>query len=68
MSPFLQKVWLVELKIQNLSLLLNWLQGFEAVVQCVEKLVELMGSFELGLGMNTPTRLYRDQILGMDHP
>ena len=58
----------MELKIQNLSLLLNWLQGFEAVVQCAERLVELLGSFELGLGMNTPTHMYRDQIPGMDHP
>ncbi len=47
---------------------MNWLPGFEVVVQCVEKLVELLGSFELGLGMNTPTHMCMDQIPGMDHP
>jgi hypothetical protein len=33
----------------------------------VEKLVELLDSFELGLGMNAPTRMCMDQILGTDH-
>ena len=68
MMQFLKLVWLVVLKIRNLSWLLNWLLGFEVVVQYVEKLVELLDSFELGLGMNTPTRMCMDQILGMDHP
>ncbi len=51
-----------------MNLMLNWLPGFEVVVQCEGMLVELLGSFELGLGMNTPTHMYKDQILRMDHP
>ena len=47
---------------------MNWLLGFEVVVQYVEKLVELLDSFELGLGMSKLTHMYRGQIPRMDHP
>ena len=57
-----------ELKIRNLNLMLNWLPGFEVVVQCEERLVELLDSFELGLGMSKLTHMYRGQIPRMDHP
>ncbi len=36
-----------ELKIQNLSLMLNWPQGFEAVELCEEELVELLDKLNL---------------------
>ena len=44
------------------------LPGFGVVVQCGGMLVELLDNSALDLGMNTPTHMYRDQILGMDPP
>ena len=44
------------------------LPGFEVAVLCEGMLVELLGNSALDLGMNTPTHMYRDQILRMDHP
>ena len=54
--------------LRSLNLKLSWLPGFEVVVQCAGMLDELLGNFALDLGMNTPTHMYRDQILGMDPP
>jgi hypothetical protein len=48
--------------------MVNLLPGFEVVVQCKERLVELLDSFELGSGMSKLKHMYRDQIPRMDHP
>ena len=54
--------------LRSLNLRLNWLPGFEVVVQCEEMLDELLGNSALGLGMNTLAHMYKDRILRMDHP
>ena len=56
------------MKIQNLSLMLNWPLNFGAVVLCEEALVESLDNFEFDLDMSRSTHMNKGQIPRMGHP